>query len=74
MADTAERLTVLIRDSYPYAFCYACLATKFSETEMEVRNAAQLVAIARPGFVISRRVCEQCRTVGDFVTFHLRRA
>jgi hypothetical protein len=73
MANISERLAALIRGSYPYAFCYPCLAAKLTETETEIRNAAQLVMIQSAGFVSTRRVCKTCGSAGDLLTFHIRR-
>jgi hypothetical protein len=73
MSDTAERLAALIEDSYPYVFCYACLGTKLNESDRDLRNAAQVVMIARKAFLVSRRVCRTCGITADLLTFHPRR-
>jgi hypothetical protein len=54
-----ERVAQAVVASFPFAFCFSCLATHLGLTEKDARSAAQIV-IGREGFRVEQRSCYGC--------------
>jgi hypothetical protein len=61
-----ERLASAVLQHFPYAYCFACLATRLDTIEPLLRDAAQLLII-RDGFRVTRRVCYGCSRTDDLL-------
>ena len=52
-------MSLAVLKLFPSASCFACLATELNSTEVEVREAAQLL-ILQQAFKPARRRCFKC--------------
>jgi hypothetical protein len=59
MIPLADRVASAVREDFPDAHCFSCLATRLAVTEDDVRNAAQAL-IMDGAFRVDRRVCHGC--------------
>jgi hypothetical protein len=68
MLDTPDRLAELVQDSRPHEYCSDCLAVQLEVTEGAVRDAAQVLAIQRPGFAVVLGLCHRCGQQDNLLT------
>jgi hypothetical protein len=61
-----RRISRLIHDHFPLAFCPACAGNKLGVSVFDFRNAAQMLAV-EPDFAIARRVCCDCGSTGELL-------
>jgi hypothetical protein len=61
-----ERISRLIRDHFPLAFCPTCAAKKLGVSVFDFRNAAQMLAM-EADLAITRRVCCDCGSTGQLL-------
>jgi hypothetical protein len=59
MIPLAERVARAVREDFPEAHCFSCLATQLAVRESDVRNAAQAL-IMDGALRLDRRVCYGC--------------
>ena len=64
MNPLTNRVVHAVRDHFPGARCFSCLATQLAVTEPEVRSAAQML-VTRAGFMPVRRVCYGCSRIRE---------
>ena len=61
--ELAERVAQTVREHFPFARCFSCLARHLGVTEPDVRNAAQALVVDR--FRKMHRICYGCSRVDD---------
>jgi hypothetical protein len=59
MIPLADRVARAVREDFPDAHCFSCLATQLAVTEADVRNAAQAL-IMDGAFRADQRICHGC--------------
>jgi hypothetical protein len=60
--ELVERVVQAVVASFPFAFCFNCLATRLGLSENLVRDATQSV-ISREDFRVERRSCYGCNRI-----------
>ena len=65
----ARRLAQAIQATYPHSYCYTCLGKRLDMPEKDVRDAAQIVVIQRPGFEVVLRACSDCGRPENLLTY-----
>lgn len=54
-----DALAGFVKQHFPFAFCYACLARRLDASEFALRAASQRLLV-RSGWSIERRYCHGC--------------